>query len=41
LVASAAKAIRELGWDPQFPKLEQIIQTAWEWHREHPGGYPD
>lgn len=41
LVASAAKAIRELGWKPKFPKLEQIVGSAWEWHRRHPDGYPD
>jgi UDP-glucose 4-epimerase len=41
LVASAEKAVRELGWKPKFPKLEDIVATAWAWHREHPGGYPD
>ncbi|HZT23423.1 MAG TPA: UDP-glucose 4-epimerase GalE [Verrucomicrobiae bacterium] len=41
LVASAAKAIRELGWKPQFPKLDDIVATAWAWHRKHPDGYPD
>jgi UDP-glucose 4-epimerase len=41
LVASAAKAIHELGWKPAFPKLEDIIRTAWTWHRKHPQGYPD
>lgn len=41
LVASAEKAINELGWKPQFPKLEHIIQTAWNWHKKHPNGYPD
>ena len=41
LVASAAKAVRELGWKPQFPKLEDIVSTAWAWHRQHPHGYPD
>jgi len=41
LVASAAKAIRELGWKPQFPKLEDIVTTAWAWHKKNPGGYPD
>jgi UDP-glucose 4-epimerase len=39
LVASAEKAKRELSWQPKFPKLEQIVSTAWEWHREHPRGY--
>ena len=39
LVADAAKAIRELGWQPKFPKLEDIVATAWKWHSAHPGGY--
>ncbi|HUD48451.1 MAG TPA: UDP-glucose 4-epimerase GalE [Candidatus Baltobacteraceae bacterium] len=41
LVASAEKAIRELGWKPRYPKLEQIISDAWRWHQAHPKGYPD
>ena len=41
LVASAEKAIRELGWKPKFPKLHQIISDAWRWHQAHPTGYPD
>ena len=41
LVASAEKAKAELGWKPRFPKLEQIVSTAWEWHRKHPSGYAD
>jgi UDP-glucose 4-epimerase len=41
LVAAADKAVRELGWKPRFPKLEDIVATAWEWHRQHPEGYPD
>jgi UDP-glucose 4-epimerase len=39
LVASAEKAKRELGWSPQFPKLEQIVSSAWRWHQRHPRGY--
>jgi len=41
LVAEADKAKHELGWQPKFPKLEQIVSTAWEWHVKHPNGYPD
>jgi UDP-glucose 4-epimerase len=41
LVASAEKAIRELGWSPRFPKLKDIVTTAWAWHKRHPSGYPD
>src|SRR6516165_5360570 len=41
LVASPEKAIRELGWKPKYPKLEDIVTTAWAWHKKHPNGYPD
>jgi UDP-glucose 4-epimerase len=39
LVASSEKIRRELGWQPRFPKLDQIIETAWSWHQAHPNGY--
>jgi len=39
LVASSDKIRNELGWTPRFPSLEDIIGTAWEWHRGHPNGY--
>ncbi len=41
LVAAAGKALRELGWQPRFPKLDDIVATAWAWHQQHPNGYPD
>ena len=41
LVASAEKARTELGWHPRFPKLEDIVRTAWDWHQRHPSGYVD
>jgi UDP-glucose 4-epimerase len=40
-VATADKALRELGWQPKFPKLEDIVATAWDWHKRHPNGYRD
>jgi len=40
LVASAAKAQRDLGWTPKLSSLENIVRTAWEWHSKHPNGYP-
>jgi UDP-glucose 4-epimerase len=39
LLAAAEKAKRELGWQPKFPTLEQIVSTAWAWHMKHPNGY--
>lgn len=41
LVASAEKAFKELRWKPEYPKLKQIVETAWNWHKAHPNGYPD
>jgi UDP-glucose 4-epimerase len=41
LVASSDKLRQELGWIPKYPDLETIIETAWEWHRNHPNGYDD
>ena len=41
LVASSELARRELGWIPRYPDLREIVESAWEWHRKHPEGYPD
>lgn len=34
LVASSEKAIRELGWKPRYTDLDEILRTAWLWHRK-------
>jgi len=39
LVADATKAREVLGWNTQYPELEAIVRTAWEWHEAHPEGY--
>jgi UDP-glucose 4-epimerase len=41
LVASSAKAMRELDWKPRFASLSTIIEHAWAWHSNHPNGYGD
>jgi UDP-glucose 4-epimerase len=41
LIASSEKARRELGWEPQFPRLEDMIESAWRWHQAYPEGYPE
>jgi UDP-glucose 4-epimerase len=41
LVASSDRIRRELGWRPQYPDLQSIIDSAWRWHRDHPHGYAD
>ncbi|MDO8736879.1 MAG: UDP-glucose 4-epimerase GalE [Thermoleophilia bacterium] len=39
LVASSARIVEALDWQPRFPSLAAIVESAWRWHREHPGGY--
>ncbi len=39
LVASSEKIKRELGWDPKYDSLEEIVASAWKWHSAHPHGY--
>lgn len=39
LVASSKKAREVLGWNPQYDDLKTIIETAWNWHKNHPEGY--
>jgi UDP-glucose 4-epimerase len=39
LIASSEKIRRELGWQPEYPSLDQFMGSAWEWHRRHPHGY--
>lgn len=39
LVASSAKIRRELGWEPRFPELATMVETAWKWRLSHPKGY--
>ena len=41
LTSNASKAKTELGWEPKFPDLEQIVTTAWQWHNNYPNGYDD
>jgi UDP-glucose 4-epimerase len=36
LVASYDLARVEMGWEPHYPELESIIESAWQWRREHP-----
>jgi UDP-glucose 4-epimerase len=39
LVSSSKRISKELGWSPEYPSLDDIIRSAWDWHREHPEGY--
>jgi len=35
LVADSKCIREELGWKPQYPELETIVQHAWNWERAH------
>ncbi|MCL9969929.1 UDP-glucose 4-epimerase GalE [Anoxybacillus kestanbolensis] len=41
LVASSEKAKRELGWQPRYTAIEEIVASAWEWHQANPNGYEE
>ena len=41
LIASSEKIRRELGWQPRFPDLKTIVESAWQWHCNSPDGYPN
>ena len=38
LVADASKAKKILGWEPKLG-LDEIIKSAWNWHRKNPKGF--
>jgi UDP-glucose 4-epimerase len=39
LVADPAKLKQRLGWTPHYTNIDDIVATAWKWHRQHPHGY--
>lgn len=34
LIASSEKIIQELGWNPKYTQLDDIVRTAWTWHQQ-------
>ncbi|MGW8258246.1 MAG: UDP-glucose 4-epimerase GalE [Thermoguttaceae bacterium] len=41
LFADAGKISRELGWAARYIKIDDIVDTAWNWMKKHPDGYGD
>lgn len=39
LVAAVGRAADVLGWRGSHSSLEEILESAWRWHRAHPHGY--
>jgi UDP-glucose 4-epimerase len=38
-ISSPDKIMCDLGWQPRHSELENIIESAWQWHCAHPNGY--
>ncbi len=39
LVADSSRIQHDLGWQPRYTNLDDIIETAWRWHRTHPDDF--
>ena len=39
LVADSRRIRAELGWQPRYPRLVEMVETAWRWHSQHPEGF--
>ncbi|SCZ08242.1 UDP-glucose 4-epimerase GalE [Alkaliphilus peptidifermentans] len=39
LIASSERAKEEIGWKPTYTKIEDIIESAWKWHKNNPNGF--
>jgi UDP-glucose 4-epimerase len=39
LVASSALIREQTGWSPEFPDLNDIVRSAYDWRLSHPEGY--
>lgn len=37
--ADNSKIKRVLGWRPKYSELKTIIESAWNWHKNHPRGF--
>jgi UDP-glucose 4-epimerase len=40
LIASSEKIRHELGWSPRYPRLDDILASAWAWHSGRPPAHP-
>lgn len=41
LYADSTRARQELGWKIKFPGIDEIVETAWRWHKDHPQGFEE
>jgi UDP-glucose 4-epimerase len=33
--------MKELGWKPTHTNMQEILSSAWDWHKSHPNGYDE
>jgi len=31
--------MEKLGWEPKFNRIDDIIASAWKWHKNNPQGF--
>lgn len=39
LIASSDKANKVLNWEPKYKKVEEVISSAWNFHKNNPNGF--
>ena len=39
LMGDASKAASELGWTAKHKHIDEVIASAWAWHKSHPNGF--
>ncbi|UCG34354.1 MAG: UDP-glucose 4-epimerase GalE [Phycisphaerales bacterium] len=39
LYADPSRIKKNLGWQPRYTDIDEIVSSAWKWHRSHPTGY--
>lgn len=39
LIASGKKAKEKLGWEPKYKRIDDIVASAWKWHKGNPNGF--
>jgi len=41
LYADPTKVRAELGWKPKYENVDDIVASAWKWHKNHPQGFAE
>lgn len=41
LVADGSLIREKLGWKPKWTGIDDVVASAWKWHKSHPNGFSD